>query len=568
MSSAIDAAPRFACPDWWEKIQAGQTPMAEVTINKEKAARALAFFNRLRLPDVGGNPPLREACGDWFRDLLVVFIASEDPETGRRLVWELLCMVPKKNSKTTYVAALALTALYMEETPNAQMLLIGPSQNISERCFGQAEGMIDLDPDLAKIFKVQSHLKTITRRRTGTKLEVKTFDTSIVTGEIPILTIIDELHELGKRAKAQKVMQQIRGGGITMTGGQVLMITTQSDEEPAGIWKSELMKARAIRDGKAGRAPIMLPVLYEFPEALQKDEQFWMNRENWPLLLPNAGRSIDLQRLMEDYENNGIVSDEARQIWLSQHLNIEIGLGLHSARWSGADYWQDQADPALDTLRGLLDRSEIVAIGGDLGGTDDLFGLGLIGREAGTRQWLSWCRAWCTPAALERHPETAPKLRDLEAAGELRIVASVDEAVNEAVAICREVREAGLLPSRSGIGLDPWRAFKFRDALLTSGFSDDDVAGVSQGWKLTGAIQLVEQMLHDGTMWHADQALMRWCVGNARADATRSTLHISKMTPAAKIDPLMALFDAAMVMGQNPVVAIGSYLETSELVVL
>src|SRR4051812_18031686 len=227
---STDSLPRFACPDWWGKIQAGETPMASVPLNEKRAAKARAFFNRLKLPDVPGNPTLATACGEWFRDILCAFLASEDPATKQRLVWELLCLVPKKNSKTTYVAALGLTALYMEETPNRQMLIVAPSQNISERCFNQAQGMIRLDSRLDAIFKVQDHLKCITRRKTETTLDVKSFDTTIVTGEIPVLTIIDELHELGKKAKAAAVMQQIRGGGITMQGGQVLMITTQSDE--------------------------------------------------------------------------------------------------------------------------------------------------------------------------------------------------------------------------------------------------------------------------------------------------------------------------------------------------
>src|SRR5690606_7015863 len=226
------------------------------------------------LPDVPGSQALAEACGDWFRDILCAFLASEDPVTKKRLVWELLCMVPKKNSKTTYVAGLGLTALFMEEAPNRQMLIVAPSQNISERCFDQAQGMIRLDSRLDAIFKVQDHLKCVSRRKTGTQLDVKSFDTSIVTGEIPILTIIDELHELGKKSKAAAVMQQIRGGGITMQGGQLLMITTQSDEQPAGVWKTELEKARKIRDGKGGSNPILLPVLYEFPAELQRDQAF------------------------------------------------------------------------------------------------------------------------------------------------------------------------------------------------------------------------------------------------------------------------------------------------------
>lgn len=92
-----ETLPRFACPDWWDRIQAGRTPMAQVPLDSVRAGKALAFFNRLRLPDVPGTPTLGEACGDWFRQILAAFLASEDPDTKERLVWELLCVVPKKN---------------------------------------------------------------------------------------------------------------------------------------------------------------------------------------------------------------------------------------------------------------------------------------------------------------------------------------------------------------------------------------------------------------------------------------------------------------------------------------
>ena len=77
---------------------------------------------------------------------------------------------------------------------------------------------------------------------------------------------------------------------------QVLMITTQSDQQPAGIWKTELEKARNIRDGKGGANPILLPVIYEYPKDLQRDEDYWRNPAHWGVLLPNLGRSIDPAR--------------------------------------------------------------------------------------------------------------------------------------------------------------------------------------------------------------------------------------------------------------------------------
>lgn len=572
MHPSIDAVPRFACPDWWDKIQRGETPMADVPVNDDMATKAIAFFNRLKLPDgAAAGMPLREACGDWFRDILVAFLASEDPETKERLVWECLTMVPKKNSKTTYTAAMGLTALYCTPVRNGQMLVIGPSQNISNRCFDQAQKMIRMDPLLSKAFRIQDHLKTITRHETGTKLEVKTFDTSIVTGEIPMLTIVDELHELGKKNGAAAVMQQIRGGSITTTGGQLMMITTQSDKRPTGIWETELKKARAIRDGEGGANPIMLPVLYEFPEELQKDENFWRNRENWPLVLPNLGRSISRQRLEDDYVNNGSANVEAEQIWVSQHLNIQIGLGMRGDRWIGADHWGKGQVQGMD-LDFILQTSEVCVAGVDGGGLDDLLGLAVLGRHKETKVWQHWGRAWADREVLNLRQSIAPDLEALVEADELVLVDNIeDEANPDIVEICGRIRDAGLFPEQNGIGMDPQGVGSIIDALVEDGFAIEDIQAISQGYKLNAAIKTAPVKLKNGKMVHCGQRLMEWSVGNARVEARGNAVIVTKaQSGTAKIDPLMALFNTVMMMSWNPVAAENStsYLDSAELVVL
>jgi phage terminase large subunit-like protein len=565
---STEPLPRFACPDWWEKIQAGETPMADVPLNEKRAAKALAFFNRLRLPDISGTPPLVTHCGDWFKEILCAFLASEDTATKRRLVWELLCMVPKKNSKTTYVAALGLTALFMEDAPNRQMLIVAPSQNISERCFAQAQGMIRLDSRLQAIFNVQDHIKRISRRKTGTKLDVKTFDTSIVTGEIPVLTIIDELHELGKKSKAAAVMQQIRGGGITMQGGQVLMITTQSDEIPAGIWKTELAKARAIRDGRGGNAPILLPVLYEFPHKLQKDQRYWRDKKNWSALLPNLGRSIDPERLVDDYDNNGKATAEAERIWVSQHLNIEMGVGMKTDGWPGAEHWATAEDETI-TLDSLIERSEAIVVGIDGGGLDDLYGMTVLGREPAEyevtvevegqqitiklKRWIAWSRAWCHEQVLRLRQTIAPRLRDFEAAGDIVIVDDTIKALAESVALIKKVDDSGLLAC---VAVDPEGPFgELVDALDDIKITEENgkVIGVPQGWKLMNAIKTTEGRLQNRMLLHAKSPLMDWCVGNVRIEPTATGIRATKQNAGdAKIDPWCALQNAAMVMIRNP----------------
>jgi phage terminase large subunit-like protein len=540
----------LACRDWESRLSSGRSLVPDLPLDLVQGDRAVAVFNKLRLADVPGTPTMAEAGGDWFRDVVRALFGSLDPVTKSRAIRELFLLVPKKNSKTTNGALLMLTALLLNQRPHASLIMTAPVQDVAQLAFDAAAGAIALDPVLTQKLHVREHLKTIVHRETKAELQIMSFDPAALTGQKPVAVLIDELHVVAKMSKAASAIRQLRGGMLPYPEAFMAFITTQSEEAPSGVFRAELMKARSIRDGKQEGA--MLPVIYELPESIQKNKGEWKNPKHWHMVTPNAGRSITIARLEEDMRTAELTSEEELRGWASQHLNIEIGLALHSDRWAGADYWETQAVPVF-TLDELLERCEVADIGIDGGGLDDLLGLAVIGRCKTTRQWLVWTHAWAHPSVFERRKEVAPRLMDFEKDGDLTIVQHIGDDVEEVAEVVARVEASGLLDK---IGVDPAGLGGILDALSEAGISEEKIIGISQGWKMSGAIKTAERKLAEGVMIHGGQPMMNWCVGNAKVEPRGNAIIITKQAAgSAKIDPLMATLNAVSLMSLNPAAA-------------
>ena len=558
----------LSCPDWEQRLREGRPLVPKLPLWDDQAERAVAVLKKLRLYDVPGTPTMAEAGAEWFFDIVRALFGSVHPETRQRLIRELLLLVPKKNNKTTGSALLMLTALLLNTRPRAKFLLVGPTQDAAELSFAAVKGAIDLDEVLSAKLHCREHLKRIEHRRSGAVLEIMSFDPAVLTGQKPAGALIDEVHVCAKMNKASSAIRQLRGGMVAIPEAFLAMITTQSEEPPVGVFKEELKRARAIRDGRAPGD--LLPVLYEFPVEMQREPPdrsrpaAWRDPANWGMVNPNLGRSITLERLQSLFQAEAEKGDQSLRAWASQHLNVEIGVALQMDAWAGGEYWEAQADPDL-TLAALLNRCEVATIGIDGGGLDDLLGFAVVGRERGTGHWLSWNRAWAHPVVLKRRQQEAARLRDFAADDDLRIVERVGDDLDELVEMATLVRDSGLLPPDAAIGIDPGNSHAVVDALTAAGFEQKQLAAISQGWRLGGAIKLAERKLAEGGFVHAGQALMAWCVGNAKVEPKGNAMLITKQASgSAKIDPLMATFNAVELMARAPQASAGrSFWETA-----
>jgi phage terminase large subunit-like protein len=450
-----------------------------------------------------------------------------------------------------------LTALIVNKRPEAEFLFIAPTIEIASIAYKQAKGTIRLDPLLTDALQGQDHIRKITHRKSGATLQIKAADTDVITGSKAVGTMIDETHVFAKKTNAKDVFIELRGALTKRPDGFLFQTTTQSKQAPSGVFASELAMARNVRDGKI-KMPL-LPVLYELPERLSKDGG-WKERKYWPVVNPNLGRSTSadfLERELMRAEEEGPAS---LALIASQHFNVQIGVSLLSDGWAGALVWDRGVEFGLD-LDELLRRSEIVTVGIDGGGLDDLLGVAVIGRERGTKRWLGWAHALISDIGMERRKANATHYDQFEREGSLTKFKYMQPGaegvalplnIQFVVDLVEKVQSMNLLAQ---VGVDAAGIGAIVDALGTLGVTQDAsrLDAVRQGIALMGAVKTLEIKLADYSFRHGGSEMMKWCVGNLRVVPTPTAMRVARDDSGyGKIDPFMALANAAHLMGLNP----------------
>ncbi|MDX3971149.1 MAG: terminase large subunit [Bradyrhizobium sp.] len=575
-----------ACPDWKERIVNRQSLVTFDALFPDEAEAALSIFRDLRIVDVPGRPTIEQCCLPWVYDLPRALFGSFDADgisgadnLGRRLIRYFFLCVAKKNTKSTLAAGIMVTALLRNWRESGEFYILAPTKEVADNSFFPARDMIRADDELLKLLHVQDSQRLITHRTTGAFLKVAAADSETVSGKKTIGLLIDELWLFGQRANAESMIREAEGGLNSRPEGFVIYATTQSNKPPAGIFDQKLKDFRDIRDGKLVD-PQSLPIIYEFPEEMIKSKAY-EKPENWFIPNPNWGKSVDPNFLIGKRAEAARSGKASLIDWDAKFLNVQAGMSQRADGWAGAELWDRGSDSSL-TLEAILDRSEVVTMGLDGGGLDDLLGIGVVGREKGRKRWLGWAHALISTIGLYRRKANINEYRKFLAAGDLTIFRFHNKDAEEAesdpdvaqllaefepkisiegelpfdikfvVDLVERVRDGGLLAQ---VGVDAAGIGAIVDALAGIDITQDaeTLDAVRQGIGLMGAYKTVERKLGDRTFLHCGSELLNWCVGNARVVLTTTASRIAREEAGfGKIDPLIALFNAAHLMTLNP----------------
>lgn len=260
-------------------------------------------------------------------------------------VVETLILLPKKNGKTTLLAALSLYHLIV--TPDAECVLGAASRDQASILYEQACGFVSRSPYLQQRVVPKRGYREIRKRGEGGRIRVLAADVDTADGIIPTLALVDELH----RHKSAGLYGIFRDG-LGPRHGQMVTISTAGDHERSvlGQMRAAARKLSSVeRDGKYLRVRSV-------------DGSFAMHE--WSL------------EREDDTENLALVKQVNPASWqtielLAQRLKSPSTLPWQWARfacgiWTGSEMWwvrpEDWEQAA--TVAGL-ERGDMVTLGFD-----------------------------------------------------------------------------------------------------------------------------------------------------------------------------------------------------------
>ncbi len=495
-----------------------------------RGARAWSILSRLPITEgEHAGKRIGEHCPPW-QPRLTRLIFGHTNEAGLRVLREIFASMSKKNGKSSYAAAIALTKLLLDEDQREHVVLLAATRDQAHIMYDATAAMIRADEGLGRRFQVIEHRHVIKYARTDSKLTAVSAEMAGTVGLNPSLALVDELHLLGATPKGAKLVSQLRTGSVARREPLILSISTAPVDQSAGIFAATYQKARRVIAGEE-IDPSFFGWLCEVPQGLDPEEP-----ANWHWSNPSLGFTVTTERLQAELESAR--SDPAAlRDFRSQNLNISPDGTAGADRWLPMADWDRAADDTLD-LEALLSESLRVYCGIDRGGLDDLSAIAVLGKTK-EGQVLAWTHQWLSRRGYEKR-KTVNNYDEFVTAGELTLFEDGTSDLSEITEIVRQVSASQKL---SLTGIDSYAAPDTSEALIALGA---EVESVPQGWKLTPVISWFERLLADGTFRHHGSRLLRWNVANAVVTRRGNALEIGKATAvgAGKIDGLAALFDA------------------------
>lgn len=508
---------RLACERHLRDIDTGHE--RGLRFDEDEAARAIAFFRILRLPD-GSGAGQRFELQPW-QEFVVGSLFGWYAGPRRRYHYALV-EVARANGKSPLAAGIGLYALTLDGEKGAQVYSAATTRDQAKIVFNDAVKMAESSPSLwPKLTKTVNNLAFMAG---GSFFRPLAADSSKMDGLRVHVALVDELHE----HPSGEVMAKLRTG---MKSSQPLLFAITT----AGYDRNSVCYEEHDHAIKVLEGVIENDSYFAYIATLDEGDN-WDDEACWVKSNPSLGVTVRAETLREECEL-------AKQIPGQQNSFKRLRLNVwteQATRWLDMNVWDENAGELSHAEMVEALKGRMCYAGLDLSNTVDLTCLELwfpgddgfvdvltfpFIPEENIRRRVERDRVPYDVWAYQGFIRTTPgNVIDYDF-----IRAFVGELAGD-----YEIRE---------VAIDPWNAKQVLIKLAEDGFT---AVEVRQGFlTLTAPTKEVERLVVSRKLRHGGHPVLRWAASNVAVSTDPAgNMKPDKAKSTERIDPIAALVTA------------------------
>lgn len=274
----------------------------------EQVTRFVTLYEFLKFPGINGATSYKLTPVQVFQFASIKgFFHKGDPE--RRLTREGLLFVPRKFSKTTSVASLAIDEFLFGDS-NSEGYVGANSYDQAHICFGVIQQCLkNLDPKMRRFKVNREQVFNLSVGRTST-IRCLASSPDKLDGLNASLVIMDEYSQAESAALKNVLTSSMGARKNPLT----IVITTASDKTETPFY-NQLESYKAVLRGEYENDSIFAHI---FEPDIDDDES---DPETWRKVHPHIGVTVNEEFYTEEYKK-AIISSDDMQVFRNKLLNI------------------------------------------------------------------------------------------------------------------------------------------------------------------------------------------------------------------------------------------------------
>ncbi len=521
---------RLACKRFLDELDRESEPDFRFRFDDLRAFRACAFIESM--PHVKGSwaaKKQRLRLSPWQIWITACVFGWVSKHNGKRRYRRVLILVPRKNGKSAWAAAMGLYMLAADGEHGAEIYAGATSEKQAMEVFRPARQMTLKTPRMIDRFGLEVGAKTIVSVETGSRFEPVVGKPG--DGASPSCAIIDEYHE----HETDVLVETMRTGQGARDEPILLMITTAGDNI-AGPCYAAMQDAQTVLTGNA-TDDALFAALYGLDEG---DD--WTTEASLIKANPNYGVSVSAEFLNQE-RDDALANARRQAVFKTKHLNQWVGA---RSAFFNMENWRRCADEkiALERFDG-----QPVYIGLDLASTQDITAAVLL--FPFEDRYAVFGRYYLPESALTG--KNRERYADLHR--QRRLIIAGDSMINQD-RIEEDLRADLERFNVRGLAFDPWNAGAMIARLQAAGAPCIEFRETTQNVSMP--MKTLAGLIDDRRIVHDSDPALAWMLGNVvTREDTSGNVRAVKAQPESKIDAADALIAALALRISDEAAGIG-----------